>query len=468
MKARVWVPLLVVGVIVAGGVFVRARAASEVPAERTAVVERGPLAIFVTGTGKVEPAASASLSFQLSGTLGALAVEIGDQVEAGQSLASLDRQSLGASMAAAEADLLAAQQALDTLLEPATDDQIAMAELAVAQARDALHDAEYRWSVQQEGNRASRSTIRGAEARLVLAEEAYDKAKAEYDNFSGRPSDDPARALAATKLAGAEADRNSALRNLNWYTGRPTDIQQAILDAEVAVAEANLAKAEQDLADLLAGPDSDALESAEARLRAAQAVIDQAELVAPIDGTVLSVAHAVGDSVVAGQIEIAIADLSRLHVNTTVDELDIASVEVGQEVEISFDALPNLTLTGEVADISLSPANETVSTEYPVRVEFAEVDSQVRVGMTAAISILVAQESQAILVPNWALGFDIETGEVYVTVHRGETRQRVTIELGLRNETVSQVLSGLDPGTVIGIKLEEQGSRSPGGFFGGG
>jgi HlyD family secretion protein len=460
--------LLIVIVLAAGFVFRQSRLRPQDPVERTAVVESGPLAVFVTGTGKVEPEAQAALFFQLSGTLGEMNVSVGDPVRAGQVLASLDRGSLGANMAAAEADLLARQQALDTLLEPASDQQIAQAELAIAQARDSLRDAEYRWSVQQEGNRASSSTIRGAEARLVLAKKQYEQAKAEYDQFSGRPSDDPARALAATKLAGAEADRDSALRNLNWYTGRPTDIQQAILDAQVEVAEANLAQAEEDLANLLAGADSDEIERAEAQLRAALAVVDQARLIAPIDGTVLSVTYAVGDSITAGQIEIVIADLTALHVDTTVDELDIAMIDFGQVVEITLDAVPDLVLIGRVSGISLSPAAGAASTEYPVRVELAEWDEQVRVGMTAAISVLVAEDPQAVLVPNWALGFDPETGEVFVTVHRGEDRERAVIELGLRNETVSQVVLGLEPGTIIGISIEEDRPSSPGGFFGGG
>jgi HlyD family secretion protein len=468
MRARIWVPILVAGVIAVAFIFGRLQPRSEGATERTAIVESGPLAVFVTGTGKVEPAAQAALFFQIGGTLGQLRVEVGEQVRAGQILASLEPVSLGASMTAAEADLLAAQQALDALWEPSSDQQITQAELAIAQARDALHDAEYRWSVQQEGNRASSSTIRGAEARLVLARKEYEQAKGDYDQFSGRPKDDPARALAATKLAGAEADRDSALRNLNWYTGRPTEIQQAILDAEVAVAEANLKQAEQDLADLLAGADSDDIERAEARLRAAQAVVDQARLIAPIDGTVLSVAHAVGDSIIAGQIEIVIADLTALHVDTTVDELDIALIDFGQAVEITLDALPDLFMIGRVSGIDLSPANDTASTQYPLRVELTELDAQVRVGMTAAISVLVAEDPQAVLVPNWALGFDADTGEVFVTVHRGEARQRAVIELGLRNETVSQVLSGVEVGTVIGISIEEEGPGSRGGFFGGG
>lgn len=468
MRARVWVPLLVVAFAIVGVFVVRAGAQNaQQPEERTAVIGRGPIEVFVTGTGKVEPAARASLSFKTGGTLGELSVEVGDRVVAGQTLASLDSASLDASLLGAQADLIAAQQVLDELLEGPTAQQLAQAEQAVALARDALHDAEYRWSVQQEGNRASSTTIRGAEARLVLAEEELERAKANYDQYSGRPSDDPARALALTQLAAAQNDRDAALRNLNWYTGHPTEIQQAMLDAEVAVAEANLAQAEQDLAELQAGPDPEEVAKAEARVQAAQALVDQARLVAPISGTVMALNHTVGDTITPGEFEIVLADLAVLHIDTTIDELDIALVELDQPVEITLDAIPELRLEGRVASIDLSPEPGVTSTQYPVRVELQSSDPAVRIGMTAALSVLVAQEPEAVLVPNWALNFDPDSGEVFVFVHRGVERERRVIALGLRNQSFSQVVTGLEAGETVGVVLEQRPSGAPGGFFGG-
>lgn len=468
MRRRLWLPLLIVTLAVAGLLVVRAGAQTDQPQERTATVERGPIELFVTGTGKVEPSAQANLFFQVRGTLGELNVRVGQRVRAGQVLASLDPASLDANLLGAEADLIAAQNVLQDLLDGATPQQLAQAERAVAQARDALHDAEYRWSVQQEGNRASSTTVRGAEARLVLAEEELKQAKANYDQFSGRPSDDPARALALTRLAAAQADRDSALRNLNWYTGHPTEIQQAILDAEVAVAEANLAQAEQDLEQLRSGPDPDEVDQAQARVRAAQAVVDQVRLIAPIDGTIMSLSHAVGDSVSPGEVEIVVADLSELHIDTTIDELDIALIEPGQTVKITLDALPALLLEGQVASIDLSPQIGTGSTQYPVRVQLNSTDPDVRIGMTAALSVSVAREEEAVLVPNWALNFDPDTGEVYVVVRSGAAPERRVVTLGLRNESFSQATSGLEVGETIGVTLEQRPAAPAGGFFGGG
>ena len=468
MRRRIWIPILIVGGLIVGFLVLRPSREPEVAAKRTATIETGPLQVWVTGTGKLEPGAQAALSFSTSGTLGELVAEVGQIVHAGQVLALLDPGSLNASLLGAEADLIAAEQALEDLLEGSTEQQIAQAVMALAQARDNVRAAEYKWNSQQEGMRANSDTVRGAEARLTLAQADVDRAYDEYSSVSGRPSDDPAKALALTKLVAARADRDSALRNVNWYTGHPTEIQQAILDSEVSVAQATLLQAEQDLADLRAGPDSDALNSAEARLRAAQAVVDQARLTSPIDGTVMSVNHSVGDSIVPGEIEIVIADLSSLHIDTSVDELDVGDVAIGQAVEITLDALPDLVLEGSVAGIDLAPEIGATGTQYPVRVGLESLDELVRVGMTAGLSILIADEDNVVLIPNWALGFDPETGEIVVFVGDGENRERRVLVLGLRNDTVSEVLSGLDPGETISASIEERPRGNGGLFFGGG
>lgn len=437
-------------------------------AERTAWIEWGDMDVWVTGTGNVQPKALAALAFKAQGNVGRIHVQVGDEVLAGQVLMELDQDSLDASLIGAEADLIAAQEQLETLLESPTAQQLASAQLLVAQARDALEDAQFDWRVQQQGFRANDDTIDAAEARLVLAERGVDQAKAAYDRLSDHSSDDPARALALTNLVAARQERDAALRSLNWYTGHPTDIQQAILDAEVAMAEADLKEAEEVLQELRAGPDQDDVIAAQARVDAAQAIVDQAKLIAPFDGTVMSIDYRLGDSVVPGQTGIVIADLTALHINTLVDELDLATIETGQEVEITLDALPEVILSGRVMEIALAPASESSTIEYPVKIQLDSVDGDVRIGMTAALSILVAHKDDILLVPNWALRLDPESGEIYVTVLRtGEEGERVPLVLGLRNEAYSEVVSGLSGGEQVGIILTPEPNEFRGPFGGG-
>jgi HlyD family secretion protein len=458
--------------LILGLLFVRPRMAaaiqSELP-ERTAAVERGDLEVWVTGTGKIQPAAQAVLSFRVSGNVGGIRVGVGDVVPAGTVLMELAQASLDPSLIGARADLIAAQQALQTLLESPTGQQIAQAQLAVALAADALEDAEYTWRVQQQGYRASQSTIDAAEARLLLAERELDVAEGKYNDLSGRPSDDPLRAIALTELEAARQARDAALRALNWYTGQPTEIQQAILDAQVAAAEADLLEARETLEELLAGPDAEEVAAAQARVAAAQAVVDQARLIAPFEGTVMTLGYNPGDSVVPGQTGAVLADLSRLHIDTTVDELDIASVDLGQPVEITLDALPDQVLWGEVARIDLAPVTGTTSTEFPVVVRLESIGDQVRVGMTAALSIQVALKEGVLLVPNWALRLEPGSQDIFVRVlGPGGVVQPVRVTLGLRSDSYSEVLSGLTEGQIVGVPVTPDQPQSEGPFFVGG
>jgi HlyD family secretion protein len=274
--------------------------------------------------------------------------------------------------------------------------------------------------------------------------------------------------VALTNLVNARQSRDAAERALNWYTGAPTEIEQAQLDADVAVAEANLAKARERVEELSDGPDPDQVEAAQSRLDAAQARVNQARLTAPFNGTVMAVNYSVGDSVNPGQTAIVVADTSQLHVETAIDELDIASIEVGQEATISLDALPQVRLEGEVEEVDLIPDVTSTTIEYPIRVALTSVGERARVGMTVTVNVLVADEQNTLVIPNWALRFDSQNGDIYVNVlENGQVEQR-PVQLGLRNESFSQVTDGLQAGEVIGVVNEpEDNGGSFSGPFGG-
>ncbi|MGH2606411.1 MAG: efflux RND transporter periplasmic adaptor subunit [Anaerolineales bacterium] len=434
---------------------------------RSAVIGTGPIEVWVTGTGQVEPAALASLSFRVPGTVGKVLVEVGDSVRSGEMLLELDQNSLDPSLIGALADLIQAQDALATVLEGPSETQIAEAELALAQARDVEYRAGNRRTVLQQGRRATRETIEAAKANLVLAEEAVDRAQAAYNNLASLPEDDTGRAMAVADLDRARRARDSALATYNWYTGKPTDIDQAILDAEVSVAQANVIGAQETLDELRRAPEPDDIAAARARVRAAQALVDQVRLIAPLDSTVVAVHYQPGDTVTPGQVGVVLADLGVLHIDTLVDELDIAAIEPGNPVALTFDALPDLTLDGEVQRIDLLPsAGDT--TAYPVRVRFTETEARVRLGMTASVNILVMRKESVLLVPNWALGFDPETGSITVRVRRGSELIVAPIELGLRGEAYSEVVSGLRAGDVVEAPAQTQDSAPRGPFGGGG
>lgn len=461
-----------IALIAAGYWFFVARSESDssrAAAERTAAVERDTIEVTVPGTGELEAEAQAELSFTASGNVGNVHVEVGQKVERGEALIELDPATLDPSLLSAEVELLQAEQQLDELLEENNLLlQLAEARKSLADAREALDNAQYRLRVNQPGNRATENTIEAAEARLTLADEKVERAQAAFNRVEDRPADDPDRAQALANLTAARDERRAALASLNWYKGEPTDIEQAQLEANVAVAEAQVVQARERVNNLQEGPDPDELATARARVRAAEARVEQFKLMAPFDGTVLAVYFSVGDSVTPGRPAVVVADTERLHVETPIDELDIASLELGQPVTLTLDALPEVTLEGEVVQIDLFPELSGTATEYPVRVALTSVDDRARIGMTAAVNILVERKEGALVIPNWALRFDPDTSDVFVMVQTAEGPSRRDVRLGLRNENVSEVVEGLQPGDVVVGSTTEEPSSFPGPFGGGG
>ncbi len=314
----------------------------------------------VVADGRVVPIQNASLSLEAGGVVSEILVAEGDQVEKGQPLVRLSTaDQLAAAVASARLQEIIARQELEAL-QTNSPVATALAQLRLANARDALKDAEYRWRVLQEGNRATKEVIRLAEANYLLAEKALDTAQGDYASVADRDKDDPGRAEALSSLVGALNRRNETRRNLNWYTGRPSEIDQAILDAELAEAQANVQTAEKAYVDVKDGIDPDDLELAEAglaqaqaQLRAAESALAQAELRAPFAGVVTALDLRRGEFVAPGVPVAWLADFSDWRIETTdLGEIDAVNVRIGDTASVTLDALPEVELNGTVDTLS--------------------------------------------------------------------------------------------------------------------
>ncbi len=347
----------------------------------------------ISATGVVKPVRWVTLSFPSGGLVRELLVERGDAVEEGQVLALLSSvEQARAAVTAAQLEYINADQALDDLLENA-ELYAAQAQLALANAADRLDKAEYTWTVRQKGNRASANTIDGAEANLTLAEEEVDRAQSAYDRANGEAS----KALALSNLVAAKKNRDSIQRNLNWYLGAPDEIEQALLDAELAEAQATVAAAEREYEKVKDGPDPDALEMAQARfdnarasLLAAEQALADMELQASFGGTISEVFIRNYEFVAPGQPILLLADLGELVIETTdLNEIDVAQIEVGFPALITFDALPDVVLEGTLTYIAPKSSQGT-GVNYLVEVQLdGDFPESVRWGMTAFVDIQI-------------------------------------------------------------------------------
>jgi multidrug resistance efflux pump len=213
--------------------------------------------------------------------------------------------------------------------------------------------------------------------------EKLDQARSDFEPYKNRPEDDDTRKNLKEALDEAQSDYNAAIRRLE-------------LETTLQVAEENLTKAREDYDMWSQGPDPKDVAVAQARLDnaktallAAQATLEDLELVAPFGGTISELDIREGEWVTMGQPLLLLADLKNLRVETTdLNEIDAARVKVGQSVKITFDALADVILAGTVDSIA-PKATEGAGVNYTVVVELSEFPEALRWGMTAFVDITV-------------------------------------------------------------------------------
>jgi RND family efflux transporter MFP subunit len=207
------------------------------------------------------------------------------------------------------------------------------------------------------------------------------------------------------------------------------------------------------------GTGLDALNQAKLNLQTAQNNLAYTSLNTPISGTVLSVSNSVGDTINAGNAFVTIADLSQSELTIYMDPLDYSNIEVGYPANVVFDALPNLTYTGKVTQIS--PQLVTVSGNSVVEGDVVLDSKQAAgvpaltlpLGVTASVDIIAAQANNVVLVPVQALHeLSPNNYAVFVVVNGKPTLKLVTV--GLQDGTFAEIKTGLKAGDVVSTGLQ--------------
>jgi multidrug efflux pump subunit AcrA (membrane-fusion protein) len=358
------------------------------PASTSAPAQSSSSGSSVSASGLVLPAKQANLSLALPAQIASIAVEEGQHVLEDELLIQLAGQAeLEAAVAAAQANLLIAQQALSDLKESA-DLALAQAKVDYAIALEALDQAQREWTVNQPGNRASPSALKDAKADVVIAEKLLSTARENLNKASGTT----AKAQAQSVLRDAEIAYNQAVWLVDWLQSEPTELEQARLDADLAFAEAMLAEAEKTLARLGDGPDPDALalaevqvESASKGLSAAQARLVDAQIRAPFEGTVTTILVETGETAFPGQIILSLANLDQFQVETIdLSERDIDQIEVGGSALIFLEALGE-EIEGTIIHISQQSTTIGGDVVYPVTISSDAWPENTRWGMSVEV-----------------------------------------------------------------------------------
>lgn len=196
------------------------------------------------------------------------------------------------------------------------------------------------------------------------------------------------------------------------------------------------------------------MESANNQLSSAKKSLEDYRVTAPIAGTVITKNAKEGDNINATYASplAVIYDLSKVKFQMKVDELDVLKIFVGQEVQVTADALEGAEMTGHITNISLEAITTGGVTEYPVTVEMDAVGDLLP-GMNVSATIVLEEEKNALCIPVDAL---MRGNIVYVKNEEGQETDKeaiaagvpagfheVTVQAGLSSDSYVQILSGL-------------------------
>jgi HlyD family secretion protein len=341
-----------------------------------AVVERGDISAYVSATGTLNPVIMVQVGTQVSGTIEKLFADYNSPVQDGQIVALLDQASFRAKVAQAEASL-----------------------------------------------ENARADLKNAQANVLNVNASIENARAEMANQRANVE----RVQVEIADAKRNLERNQALFERQLTSRSELDMAQSASDT--AVAQRNAARAQLESAEAKLHSAQAQLRSADAQVDKAKAQVSQAQALleqakvdldrtiirSPINGTVISrnvdIGQTVAASLQAPTLFTIAQDLTQMQVDTNVSEADIGNVAVGQTATFSVDAFPNQMFQGTVREIRQAPIIVQNVVNYNTVIAVDNPELKLRPGMTATVSVLVAQRNQVLKIPKAALRFQPKLSE---------------------------------------------------------
>ena len=202
---------------------------------------------------------------------------------------------------------------------------------------------------------------------------------------------------------------------------------------------------------------SESLRSAEISMQNQQDNMSNYTITSPISGTIIEKDAKQGDALTSGSTLCVIYDLSYLEMVINVDELQIGALSVGQKVQITADAVADKTYVGTVTRVSMKGSSSGGTTTYPITIRIDNTDG-LRPGMNANAEIVVAEASNALVVPNAAV---IRGGYVLVSkkspsaanavedMDAPEGYVYVKVETGVSDDSYTEIKSGLQEDDTV-------------------
>ena len=271
---------------------------------------------------------------------------------------------------------------------------------------------------------------------------------------------------------------NTDLSSLNGYTslvnGHITDLlssQDSITADEASVPEKTAA-----LTQLQAGADPLNIQSAQLNVTKAQNALQDAKdnlqdyyITAPFAGTLADVDVKVGDPADSSTLIATLIDTNQV-VDIPLNEVDVSAIKLGDKATLTFDAVPDLTLTGKVASIDTIGTVTQGVVNYTVTISFDTVDPRVLSGMSTTASIITQVDADVLTVPtsavktsangSYVLAFTAATpattdatgSATAQSVVSSTPPEQIPVTVGISDDTNTEIVSGLTEGQQIVVK----------------
>jgi HlyD family secretion protein len=380
----------------------------------------------VLADAKVVPLLRSDLSMAASGIAQEVTVREGDRVDLGDLLIKLDDAQQRVAVAQAQANLARAQANLDKIVAGARDEDVAVVEAAleaaqanydklvnaaapgnIATAEAALAKAQAEYTRVTQG--ATEEMLIGGRANLASAEAQLNQARSAYNRI--KDMSDAGMRPESLAMQQATIGYEAAQAQLNDLLNGPTaaeiasaaasvrqaqvalDTAKSAMPSDVAVVAAQVTQAQAQLDEVKTGARPEDIAAAEAEVAAATAAVQQAlvglrytELRAPFAGVVATLNVTAGEQVSPSGAVIQLADDNTWEIETSdLTELDIVGITPGKKVTLTFDALPDLELSGTVDRIRPIGQDNRGDTVYTVVVSPDKQDARLLWNMTAVV-----------------------------------------------------------------------------------
>ncbi len=505
---------VIILVLIIGGYFYFSGGKSEGPQVVTA--KRGTIIQEVTVTGKTKPVEDVDLSFEKSGRVVRVNVDVGDKVFTGQSLIELDSSELYAQLRQDEAALSSQKAELGQLKRGTRQEEIDVkqAELQKAQ-QDLANDYTGVLNILQSAYASADDAVRSkagalftngetANPQLILwisdpqieadlktlrlsSGDCLNKWKAELGNLNANSSNREldqaminAKAylsiirdfttkgldamsktinVSAATLDTYKTNLNAGRTNVNTAISNLSDEEQSILSQKALVQkiqnELNLDLAGSTPEDIAAQEAQ--VEQAEGKVQLTMAQIGKTVLRSPINGTVTKQDAKVGEIAALNAPLVSVISANHLEMEADIPEADIAKVKVGDSARVTLDAYgPDVIFEAKVIEIDPGETIIEGVATYQTTFEFLKDDDRVKPGMTANIDILTDKRENVIVVPQRAV--TVRNSERYVLLDKGQGKiEEKEVKVGLRGSDGNiEILSGLEEGDTVQIPQLQQ------------